>query len=73
MGLKKDFGEGNCWEIMRFITAFTSYSHSLVIFLFVKTAKEWMTERKKTGIVLKSIFISGIYDYFVVWNIFLNQ
>ena len=43
------------------------------LFLFVEAAKEWMTERKETGILFKSILIFGIYDYFVVWNVFLNQ
>ena len=42
-------------------------------FLFVKVAKKLKTERNKTGIPLYSIFIFGIFDYFVVRHVFLNQ
>ena len=59
------------WEIM---TLVTSYPHLFVIFfLFVEAAKELRTERKKTGTLLNSIFIFGVYDNFEMKNVFLNQ
>ena len=45
-----------CWEILTWVTDFSSYPHLLVIFnLFVEAAKELRTERKETGILLISI------------------
>ena len=42
------------------VTDFSSYPHSLVIFLlFVEAAKEVRTERKETGILLNTFLFSG--------------
>ena len=42
--------------------------HLLSSFVVVNTTKELRTERKKTEIPLNLIFISGVYDYLVVWE-----
>ena len=67
-----------CRKIMTLVTNFSFHHHSLVIFLlFVEAAKKKKKKKKKdgkkVGILLNSIFIFGVYDYFVVRNIFLNQ
>ena len=45
--------------------------HSPVFFfLFVKTIKEWMTERKETEILFNSTFVFGVYDNFLMKTFF---
>ena len=57
-----------CW----LLTPFFLYSF-VFFFWFVEATKEWMMERKETGILLNSIFILRVYNYFVVKIVFLNQ
>ena len=46
-----------------FFSSFTCY-----LFLFVVAAKELWTEMKKTEILLNTIFIFKVYDYFCGWG-----
>ena len=41
-------------------------SHSLIFFLFAEATKELWTVWKEIEILLNSIFIFGVYDYFVM-------
>ena len=43
--------------------AFFFLSYSLMFFCFAEAAKEFKTEKKKSGIPLNSIFIFRVYDY----------
>ena len=55
-------------KVLRFVSdSFFFLPHSLVIFLLlVEAVNELRTEKTKIGILLNSIFISLVYNYFVV-------
>ena len=74
MELKTVFGCGGvCWKndnVGNWLFLLIPHS-SVVFFLFVEAAKELRTEKKETKLLLISIFIFGVYDCFVAWNVFL--
>ena len=49
-----------------FLGVFFFYPHSLILFLSIEAAKGLRMEKKKTGTLLNSISILGVYNYFVV-------
>ena len=56
------------------VTDFSSYLPFTFFFMFVEAAKKLKTERKETGIFFNTVFIFGVYDYFVGGgNVFLEH
>ena len=80
---KKGFNIRGCRSIVGFVGMILSFLfnsfylfvlHSLLVFLFCGKGKRIKNRRKETKTPLNSnVFFLEINNYFLMWNVFLNQ